>query len=71
MDLPKLRVRVPDGRSILTVVELDGRQIPATRVRFDTRAVDGFVKVRLDFYADIEVEAEGGTPVVVDVETGR
>lgn len=60
MDYPKLVIRVPRGETVHTQVTLDGRPIPATRVAFDSGevALQGFVRVRLEFIADIEFEAE-------------
>jgi hypothetical protein len=59
---PKLRIEVPGGRTVLTKVTLDGRMLPATRVSFDSGDVSkhdgGVVKVRLEFYADIELDAD-------------
>lgn len=68
LEWPKLRIRVPDGRAVLTSVELDGKQLPATRVQFDTGDVDGgLVKVTVTFYADLDVEVEGVPMAVTGV----
>ena len=57
-DLPKLRIKIPGARAYLTSVELDGRVLPATRVSFDTGPdLNSMVKVRLEFYAEIELDA--------------
>lgn len=62
MNAPKLVIRIPDGRTVFTKVTLNGEDVMATRVSFDTGdAMDGWVKARLEFYADIDVEMAGGT----------
>lgn len=57
---PHLKVRVPEkGTAILTTVELDGNQIPALRVAFDTGAdLNGQVKIMLEFIGTIDLESE-------------
>ena len=58
--LPKLEIAVAEGRTIFTRVLLDGRQLPVTRVAFDTgESLNGMVKVRLEFYADLSLNATG------------
>lgn len=71
MNFPKIRVTVPEGRRVLSTVEIDGRQWPVTRFAFDTgdiaAADGGLVKVRMEFYADLLVVGE--VPLAVtDVE---
>ena len=67
MKWPELRVRISEGRRVFTTVELDGVQIPVTRLAFDTGDLNardsGFVTVRMEFYADLVVE--GDVPLAV------
>lgn len=63
MDTPKLTIRVRDGLTIFTQVTLDGKQLPVTRVAFDTGDdINGLVSVSMTFLADLDVEVEG-TPL--------
>lgn len=71
MNYPKLRITVDRGERIFTRVELDGRQLPALRVAFDTGdmrdSATGLVSVKVEFYADLELVVENLGPVVTDV----
>jgi hypothetical protein len=61
---PRLRIHVRDGLAIFTHVTLDGHDVFATRVSFDTGDVrdrrDGTVTCKLEFQADVDVEMDGG-----------
>jgi hypothetical protein len=64
LNYPKIKVRVPErGESILTTVEINGETWPVTRFAFDTGDINGLVKIRMDFYGEIDFEAE--TPLAI------
>lgn len=59
--MPHIKITMPDGRTTMTAVEIDGRLFPATRVRFDSgESLDGYTLVEVTFYADIEVDGHPG-----------
>ena len=69
MSKPMLHIHVRDGIAVLTQVTLNGEPFNhATRISFDTgEDIHGVVTVRMEFYADIEVEMDGGNIELVPV----
>lgn len=75
IDLPKLRVTVPNGERIFTKVELDGKVMPVLRVAFDSGDIrdnpTGLVSVTMTFYASLDLVVDDLAPVVMEVEPVR
>jgi len=57
-DLHSIRIKCPDGRGILTTIELDGEPLRGVTVASFEIGVDRMAEVTLTMYADLLIEGE-------------